>query len=533
LVEALSALLPRHPVRAEEQCHSPQRSSSWVGNFRGGFRGAVTRSAAAALLAVIIASVLGVAVWFDGAEIGSLTSIEVFATAVLAFLPGWLFIRFLAFRAGALWNEYVLNLHRLKIDEPQHLPRPPENSVYYQRWWTAGGWVRDRAPTIYQQKFDAYYGKNISRATSQHDPTVRCETLFPMLLMTAVVAAGWVAVFQRERLLTEAAPSRMADMFAYAFVGAYVFNLQTFVRRFFQGDLKASAYAGGLVRIITALAVVGVLYWLPEPDLQGRSGAVVAFVVGIFPLVGIQVLTRAASVLLRTVVPTLRSNYPLSDLDGLNIWYETRMLEEGIEDMQNLTTMSLVDVMLHTRVPVGRLVDWVDQAYLYMNLSRTPRAMERNRAARNARRAARSIRKDPNWAKKPSAAIEPLEPTHPRDMLRRCGIRNATAFVTVFRPLLDGADKNRPEHVTAKSTEKWLISKDEAWKGALRPLTQVLVSETALRPVWSWRQLEDNHHLPTYQHDGATNGQSRKRAVVGAVAVQTWLSAMKRGGVVG
>ncbi len=32
--------------------------------------------------------------------------------------------------------------------------------------------------------------------------------------------------------------------------------------------------------------------------------------------------------------------------------------------MQNLTTMNLVDVILHTRVPAGRLVDWIDQAFL-------------------------------------------------------------------------------------------------------------------------------------------------------------------------
>jgi hypothetical protein len=58
------------------------------------------------------------------------------------------------------------------------------------------------------------------------------------------------------------------------------------------------------------------------------------------------------------------SEYPLDQLDGLNLWYEARLTEEGVEDMQNLTTMSLVDVMLHTRVPPGRLVDWVDQAFL-------------------------------------------------------------------------------------------------------------------------------------------------------------------------
>jgi len=38
----------------------------------------------------------------------------------------------------------------------------------------------------------------------------------------------------------------------------------------------------------------------------------------------------------------------------LSVWYEARLLEEGIEDMQSLATVNFVDVILHTRVPVGR-----------------------------------------------------------------------------------------------------------------------------------------------------------------------------------
>ena len=40
--------------------------------------------------------------------------------------------------------------------------------------------------------------------------------------------------------------------------------------------------------------------------------------------------------------------------------------------MQNLATANFVDVILHSRVPVGRLIDWVDQAILYMHLEPLP-----------------------------------------------------------------------------------------------------------------------------------------------------------------
>ena len=76
---------------------------------------------------------------------------------------------------------------------------------------------------------------------------------------------------------------------------------------------------------------------------------------------------------LRRFVPPVTSEYPLDQLDGFNLWYEARLTEEGVEDMQNLTTMNLVDVILHTRVPAGRLVDWIDQAFLLTHLERVDR----------------------------------------------------------------------------------------------------------------------------------------------------------------
>ena len=76
-----------------------------------------------------------------------------------------------------------------------------------------------------------------------------------------------------------------------------------------------------------------------------------AFVIGFFPIAGIQLLQRVTSKALHVVVSPITSEYPLDQLDGFNLWYEARLTEEGVEDMQNLTTMNLVDVILHTRVP--------------------------------------------------------------------------------------------------------------------------------------------------------------------------------------
>jgi hypothetical protein len=86
--------------------------------------------------------------------------------------------------------------------------------------------------------------------------------------------------------------------------------------------------------------------------------------------VGLQALQASIAKPLGWLIPSLRSYYPLSQLEGLNIWYEARFVEEGIEDMQNLLTASLVDLMLRTRAPIARLADWIDQAALYIHLSK-------------------------------------------------------------------------------------------------------------------------------------------------------------------
>jgi hypothetical protein len=218
---------------------------------------------------------------------------------------------------------------------------------------------------------------------------------------------------------------------------------------------------------------------------------VVAFVIGFFPLVGLQILTRAASAVLRIVVPTLRSDYPLSDIEGLNLWYEARLLEEGIEDMQNLVTMSIVDVMLHTRVPVGRLVDWLDQAVLCTSLPRSERVATRVRRKRAAKRLAKDLPSLPPPVEHPTAVLDLYETRHPRSLLRRCGIRTATSFITVFNAMEADEASDAAPKAAAEAASLWLSSQDPALASTLKPLTYVLAAETALEPVWSWRCWRD------------------------------------------
>lgn len=97
---------------------------------------------------------------------------------------------------------------------------------------------------------------------------------------------------------------------------------------------------------------------------------VIAFIIGAFPPIAWQLITAAFKKITfsELILPSLKTDMPIRDLDGLTIWHEVKLEEEDIENIQNMATANMVDLILNTRYPVNRLVDWVDQAILYTQL---------------------------------------------------------------------------------------------------------------------------------------------------------------------
>jgi hypothetical protein len=201
----------------------------------------------------------------------------------------------------------------------------------------------------------------------------RSEGFFPVLLATVLLCVCWAMVVQPELyrnidllggLPFSGRPKLPIEALEYGFIGAYWFILQDVIRRYFRDDLKTAAYVSASARIILVVIVVTMV------SLASTSAStqlnVLAFFIGIFPQIGVQILKAGVNKAFRGVVPSLDCKYPLSDLDGLTIWDQARLFEEGIEDLHGLVTANLVDVILGTRIPVDRLVDWLDQALLYL-----------------------------------------------------------------------------------------------------------------------------------------------------------------------
>lgn len=303
------------------------------------------------------------------------------AIAFMALFPALLYLQFVAARAETLREEYVLNLHRLKVDAYDNLPPPPPGSIFRRDGDTRR--IDEHQDNLYLQKFDAIYGVRVRHAkgassTDQDDQEEQVVvrkggSLLPVALCTVLLAVGWALVLQPEPIETDQVLSSVTlsgrpvlptDALRFGFLGAYFFIIEMITRRYFQDDLKAAAYLNGATRILSSAILIAALHQLWPDTLSASQEIGFAFVIGVFPIVGLQAIQSLIAKLFNWLVPSLKKDHPLSDLDGLNVWYESRLLEEGIEDMQNLATANIVDVMLRTRVPVDRLVDWIDQAVL-------------------------------------------------------------------------------------------------------------------------------------------------------------------------
>ncbi|HEY8339680.1 MAG TPA: hypothetical protein VIK95_07415 [Egibacteraceae bacterium] len=344
-----------------------------------------TRTLLFLLLLLVVAVVLGAAMMFSANS--RVFLLKSTAAALLAIIPGWIFLQFLRHKGPSLYDEYVLNLFRLRIDAIANLPAPPQHTTWYPLWHAEHRHVVPAEVTdnLYRRKFESVYGTSsvstIGLVTRGRKLRFKecSETFGPVVMATLVLALGWTLVLQPEllrdvdlfgtRLVLSGRPVLPAEALRFAFLGGYSFIVLDLVRRYFRDDLKSAAYVSATVRIIFASALVVAADAAGLQALAGEQQAsVVAFFVGFFPRAGFTWLRSLLPSRLQVAVPSLEGDYPLRHLEGLNIWYESRLIEEGIESLQNLCSANLVDLMLMTRLPIVRVVDWLDQAFLYLHL---------------------------------------------------------------------------------------------------------------------------------------------------------------------
>jgi hypothetical protein len=432
-----------------------------------------------AMFLLVVAAIMLAAVWLKQDD--QVVLLKLFAVLYFSLLPAFLFLQFNSRKTLTIWKEYVANLYRLGADEPASLPRPSQLSRFYDQWHDAcdkrgvtlpeqhkddganeeGDVAKIEMANVYHRKFEDLFGP-VPKLEDQHTvASLRSVNKLQVVVTTVLVTLGWMFVLTPQSLYEHSItpgdftlkhlPEVPATTFAFAFLGAYFYILQMLVRRYFQNDLKATAYINATMRIVIVILLVWVLDpLLADAGWSQNQRSALAFVIGVFPTVGWQVLVKLLLKIPGVFVSSLEPTHKLTDLDGLNIWYESRLLEVGVEDMQHLATTDIVDLMLNTRIPVDRLVDWIDQALLY-------------------------IRVDDEITKHTIEGKD-VEFAGDRATLRKYGIRSATDLLDVLE------DKERGKDFVG------LLNHDAGLPSRMQAIEIALQGERNLQYVQEWKR---------------------------------------------
>jgi hypothetical protein len=146
-----------------------------------------------------------------------------------------------------------------------------------------------------------------------------------------------------------------------ALLGAYVFNLGILVRRAFVADVTKSIYWSSINRLIFSVGAAIAISW--SPVHTKAWGLFLSFGIAFVPRVILTWIRKSARSLLSL------SGSPIEELDiqlvqGIDVWKEERLEEEGIESVQNLATADALSLAVKTHFPLRTILDWIDQAIL-------------------------------------------------------------------------------------------------------------------------------------------------------------------------
>jgi len=316
----------------------------------------------------------------------------------------------------------------------------------------------------------------------------------PVIVATILLVVGWFLIISTTQVpeLVEAATTAAGvdgtelvwpssefpvsaffrpelSLVGYAFLGAYVFTLFHVLRGYQRRDLHPRTYNTVVVRILAAYAlglVVSVVY-------VGPAAEVLMFFVGFTP--------QSALVWLREqlardqrgwrILP-LHEPAPLTDLEGIDLYDRTRLAEEGVNNVEALAHADIVELMSSTRICAAQLVDWTDQAILYLRVGGDAGA-KGDRESRVVRRSSRSG---------PPSNDESVPDVH-RNLghLRSFGIRTATDLLQAYREairrgtdeesrarevasLRDALELRNPRHPKVRSIQTIIDTlPDEEW----------------------------------------------------------------------
>lgn len=322
------------------------------------------------------------------------------------------------------------------------------------------------AKALFRDHIEEIYGpeKGTGRSVRYYQ-----GTQWPIIVTTLIIALGWILVLAPFGTLPDDfQPADLHKLFTpqmtainFGFLGAYFFCINLILRRYVRADLKPKAYGHISVRFLSVFVLVWAISVLPEfiTDKSISTNPVLllfAFFVGIVPETATTVIRDFLRTFkrLKNIIPQLNEELPLTIIEGINLYDRARLLEEGIENIENLAHNDLIDLMLQTRIPLPRLVDWVDQSILYLHAKDS------------------LIAESADKEKKSAGDLKALS-----QMLHAYGIRTATDLEKTEKNLIKALGEEKPEE--AKRLQVIYESlKDDEW----------------LSHIQNWRNRDQNEH---------------------------------------
>jgi hypothetical protein len=171
----------------------------------------------------------------------------------------------------------------------------------------------------------------------------------------------------------------------WGWLGAYVYSSMLIYRRYMAYDLTPMVYIFAATRFMLAFTVGSIVglglgtasrYTVTPSDLNLSSISVIVFFIGFFPDQGLDWIVAFSKRALGQR-GKLSNEQRLGRIEGLSIWQQSRLQQEGIDNVQNLATTNVSHLVIGTPFTVGQIVDWVDQATLLLYANEDYRCLEK------------------------------------------------------------------------------------------------------------------------------------------------------------
>jgi hypothetical protein len=148
-----------------------------------------------------------------------------------------------------------------------------------------------------------------------------------------------------------------ARLLLYTFLGVFLFNAGTLIRRVYLIDLNGQVFWAAIYRLLLSMGLAITLL----PFGFSAHVEVVFFAIGFLANVFLDWVLEMAMQIGGINQPK-RDDFSLRMVRGINIWKDYRLEEEGIENAQNLATADVIELAVKTHYSLRTLIDWIDQA---------------------------------------------------------------------------------------------------------------------------------------------------------------------------